>query len=188
MGLKLITPPATEPVTLAEAKAHLRVDIADDDALITSLIVAARTDCENLIQRALITQTWEKAVDAFGEAIELPKPPLISVLHVRYDDTNGVEQTLASLSYQVDNFSEPGWVVPAYGFDWPDTREQINAVRVRYTAGYGSAAAVPQPIKQWILIRVGQLHEHREQVAAGVSVATLPFVDSLLDTYRVITV
>jgi uncharacterized phiE125 gp8 family phage protein len=186
MSARLITAPALEPVTLAEAKLHLRVDGTDEDTLITPLIVAARQYAEHLTERALITQAWELVVDAFPSAeIRLPRPPLISITSVKYDDTAGVERTLSPTTYSPDVYSEPGWLLPAHGYDWPDTWDAANAVRVRYSAGYGAAAsAVPEGIKSWILLRVGSLYRQREELVDG-RLITPSYIDRLLDPYRV---
>jgi hypothetical protein len=230
MALKLITAPIAEPLTLAEAKAHLRVDESDDDALIEALIVAARQGAEHITQRALMPQTWELALDQFESEIRLPKAPLASVIGVKYvessfpytitaqgavapNDADGSDGdcywrtdtddifvksvgtwgsavrklriTLADTEYQLDLHSEPARLAPAYATRWPAVRCQPNAVLVRYTAGYVDAAAVPQEIKSWMLLRIGMLYENRESVVAGVSVTELPYVDCLLDAYRV---
>lgn len=192
MALKLITPPTAEPVSLQEAKLHLRLiaDPADtsvhpDDDLIRSLIVAARQGAEHLTGRALMPQTWELALDSFEDEIRPPNPPLVSVTSVKYTDTAGAEQTLDPSAYKVDDYSEPARLVPAYGTTWPAMRSEPNAVRVRYTAGYQDAAAVPAQVRSWILLRVGTLYEHREDVAAGITVGETPFVGGLLDPYRI---
>lgn len=185
MPAKLITAPDSEPVTLTEAKAHLRVDGTDDDTLISALIVAARQGAEHSTGRALMPQTWELALDEFEDEIDLPNPPLISVTSVKYTDSDGVEQTIDAADYQVDSHSAPARLLPAYGLEWPTSREQANAVLVRYQAGYADAASVPQEIKAWMLLRVGLLYENRESVAAGVTLSELPHVDRLLDAYRV---
>ena len=186
--MKLITPPTVEPITLAEARTHLRVTHTDEDALITALITAARSDAENELQRSLITQTREIARDAFPAAIELRFGPILQVVSVKFDDVGGLEQTLDPATYRLDTYRLTGWLVPDPDYAWPETRQHVNAVRVRYTAGYGPAATdVPMPIRQWILLRIGTLFEHRESVAAGVTVATVPYVDRLLDPYRVPT-
>lgn len=185
MGLKLITAPATEPLTLAEAKLHLRVDASDEDSYITALIQAAREFAEHITERAFVTQTWELALDAFPAAeLKLPKPPLASIVSIKYDDTAGTEQTIGSSFYVADLYSTPGWVLPAYATSWPATRDQANAVRVRYSCGYGAAAAVPQGIKNWILLRVGSLYAIREEMVPGRALQPA-FVDRLLDAYRV---
>lgn len=184
MSLKLITAPESEPITLAEAKAHLRVSGSDDDALISALIVAARQGAEHITGRALMPQTWELALDEFGEVIELPRPPFSAMSSVKYIDADGALQTMAEAAYLLDTHSEPARLMPAYGESWPSTRDQANAVLIRYQAGYAGAATVPQEIKSWMLLRVGMLYENRESVAAGVTLAEVPFVDRLLDAYR----
>lgn len=183
MSVKVITPPAAEPISLIEAKLHLRVDSSDEDALITSLIASAREGAEHLTGRALMAQTLELALDGFPGAIKLPMPPLVSVTSVTYVDLVGVAQTLPDTDYTVDSYSEPARIVPAYGVCcWPSTRCQANAVLVRYQAGYD---AVPDQIKSWMLLRIGMLYEQRQAVVSGVSVASIPGVDRLLDAYRV---
>ena len=191
MALKLITAPATEPVTTSEAKSHLRVDTTADDTLIGTLITAARQHVENHLRRALITQTWELVTDAFpvGDVIRLPLPPLVSVTSIKYTDKDGNESTLSSAAYVVDTDSTKGRVVLKSGETWPsDTLAAANGVRVRYVAGYGEASAVPRPIRQAILLLIGTMYENRESVlvAQGVTVAQLPFgVDALLMPYRI---
>jgi uncharacterized phiE125 gp8 family phage protein len=188
MTLKLITAPATEPVTLAEAKAQCRVDASDEDALITALIAAARQEAEHALGRALITQTWERVIDAFPEAeIELGMPPVASIVSVSYVDTAGNTQSLSAAAYLLDGDREPGWLLPAAGYTWPSTLDTANAVRVRFTAGYGNAAAVPQAIKTWLLMRIATLYKFRESSVLGVSVTEVPgrYTDRLLDPYRV---
>ncbi len=188
MPAVLITPPAVEPVTLAEAKAHLYVTHIDDDALIGAYISAAREDAEHRLQRALVSQTWELALDAFPAVIVLPMAPLSSVTSIKYLDGNGVEQTLAPAAYAVDTAAEPGAVVPAYGLAWPATRAERNAVRVRYVAGYGAdGSLVPASIKAWIKLRVGALYENRESAVAGQPIQAAPrdFADGLLDRHKI---
>lgn len=187
MPAKLITAPAVEPVTVAEARAHLYVTHTDDDTLIGAFIAAARQDCEHRIQRALVTQTWERTLDSFPAAISLPMAPLASVTSVKYIDGDGNEQTLAASAYYVDTDSEPGQVLPAYGASWPTVRDLPNAVRVRYVAGYGADGSfVPAALKQWILLRVGALYENRESAVTSQPIQAAPreFADGLLDRFK----
>lgn len=188
MPARLITAPAVEPVTLAEAKAHLYVTHSDDDAIIGAYLAAAREDAEHRLQRALVEQTWELALDAFPNVIVLPMAPLASVTSIKYLDADGVEQTLDPATYYVDTDAEPGELVAKYGESWPSTRAERNAVRVRYVAGYGADGRfVPAAIRQWILLRVGALYENRESAVAGQPIQAAPrdFADSLLDRHKV---
>lgn len=179
MALKRITAPTVEPVSLLEAKAFLSVETDDDNVLITSFIVSAREQAEEITRRALITQTWELVLDRLPLSIIIPLPCLQSVTSIKYIDENGTEQTLSSSLYQVDIDSEPGRIVPAYGCTWPGTRNQINAVRVRYVCGYGLAVAVPQKIKEFIIANVTAKYDGR-----GSDVATV--CEGLLDSFRVL--
>ena len=217
----ILTQPAEEPVTLAEMKAHLRVDIVDDDALISSLIIAARQAAETICRRAICTQTIKMVLDQFaapginigsanwygpqwgtspgpltvlrpdgktGFEIILPMSPVQSVTSIKFIDTSGVQQTMLSTDYKVDNISEPARILPAYGTTWPSTRNEINAVEIIYQAGYGAASVVPEGIKSWIKIRAATLYENREGVAvlARGKIEPLPYVDGLLDAYRMV--
>jgi len=192
MGLILITPAAAEPIDVSEAKASpsLRVATATDDTDIGVLIATARDMAETITRRAFVTQTWEYVLDGFPTGgIVLPMPPLQSVTSIKYIDTDGTQQTLDALLYAVDTDSEPGLVVPAYGESWPSTRDEVNAVRVRFVAGYGDAADVPAAIKTWIKMRVGTLYDNPQALVVGQTVMNVPrdFIDGLLDGYRVIS-
>ena len=188
MALKLITAASALAVTLVEAKAHLRVDTSDDDTLITAMITAATEAAEQATGRAIMPQTWELTLDAFPAALELTRVPVDSITSVAYVDLDGTDQTLSALLYSLDNADDfgPAYVVPAYDTEWPDTRDQINAVKVRYVAGYANAAAVPESIKSWIKLQVGAMYESREieTIGMGKPIA-LGFADRLLDRYKV---
>lgn len=188
MALKLITAATALAVTLVEAKAHLRVDTSDDDTLITAMITAATEAAEQATGRAIMAQTWELTLDAFPAALELTRVPVDSITSVTYVDLDGTDQTLSALLYSLDNADDfgPAYVVPAYGTEWPETRDEINAVQVRYAAGYADAAAVPESIKSWIKLQVGAMYENRESETVGVGKAVhLGFADRLLDRYKV---
>lgn len=186
MALKLITPATDLAVSLAEAKIHLRVETTDEDALITSLIMAAAEQAEQYTGRALMPQTWELTLDAFPDAFELTRLPVASITSVKYWDTAGTQQTLGTARYTLDNTDDygPAYVVPVYGDTWPDTRAQINAVAVRYVAGYANVAAVPDSIKAWIKLQVSAMYENRE-AEGSVQTFKLGFADRLLDRYKV---
>jgi uncharacterized phiE125 gp8 family phage protein len=189
MGLKLVTAPAVEPVSLAEAKTHLRLDTATDDAYVSALITAARERVELFLRRALIAQAYEYAVDDFpgyDRAIDLPRPPLRSVEWIRYVDTAGAVQTLDPDIYMVDASSnEMGRIARAWNRSWPFTRYTINAVTVRFTAGYGEEPGnVPQAIRHAILIETANLYENREDAVVGQAVNMLSVSERLLWPYR----
>lgn len=192
MALKVKTAPAVQPLSLADAKAHLRVTGSDDDADITAIIKAATAWVEQYTGRALITRTYQYGLRAFGGWISLPAPPLLSVDAITYVDTDGATQTLAANQYQVDTLSEFGLIEPAYNVTWPDTRDQANAVIVEYQAGYGGyAATIPGDIVAALKLVVGQLYEHREQnvVGVGSSVTEITFgISALLAPYRILRV
>lgn len=191
MTLKIYSEPGAEPITLTEAKLHLRVDHSADDDLITALIVAARQQAEHLTGRALITQTWDRVLDAFpAGAIDLGKPPVQSIATVTYVDTNGDTVTMDSADYSLDSTSDEGkgWLFPSDALDtWPSTYDAANVVTVRFVSGYGaSGSSVPQAIRQYMLLEIGTMYKCRESVAAGVSLSELPgrFTEKLLDPYR----
>lgn len=188
MSIQLITPPAEEPVSLAEAKLHCRIeaDATDEDALIAGLIVAARQAAEHETGRALVRQVWRMSLDAFPvAAIEAPHPPLISVDEIRYIDPDGALQTLDETAYRLHRSSISGLILPAYGTRWPATRLDVGAVEIDLTVGYGDAADVPQAIKHWMLLSIGTWYACRETVTSG-QLSSLPrnAWDALLDPYR----
>jgi len=171
LSLKRTVDATIEPVTLTEAKAHVRVTGTDEDTLITSLIIAARQHIEDLTGRAFIQQTWVLKMDQFpaDNLITLPRCPALSVTSIGYVDTDGNSQTVSSANYQTDLSSEPARIFPDPDASdtWPGTDDVLDAVTVTYTAGYGtSASSVPQWIKQAVLLLVGHWYENRE--AAGV--------------------
>ena len=191
--------PQIEPVTLAEARTHLRIDDDNtaDDALIAVLIAAAREQCEHETGRRLITQTREMVLDAFpcsGESIRLHADcfKAQAIESITYLDTGGVWQTVDSATYALDPHSLPGYAFPADGAAWPaDVADSANAVRIKVVCGYGSATTdVPQALRQWMLMQIGAMYVQRETFAVGASVAELPtrIVDRLLDPYRVFSI
>lgn len=189
MYAKLVSGPAIEPVSLAEAKLQCRVDTSDEDARISALIVTARRQAEQATGRAWITQTWDFLADSFPAGcreIELLRNPVQSVISITYTDADGNSQPLDASAYVFEPSAVPAVLVPAYGSTWPATRCMPGAVRIRCSCGYGAAATdVPAEVKQWMLLQIAHWHEN-VSAAAGKDLAPLPYVDGLLDPYRVI--
>ena len=205
MPLQLISGPATEPLTLAEAKQHLRVDTAftADDTYIQGLITACREYAEHLTQAHLVTQHWVQIQDSFasysygavslykpysipGNAILLQKAPVQAIEKIDYLDMSRTVQTVPSDLYTADLFGSPPRITPQFGKIWPIPIPEINAVRIYFTTGYGTSAAVPEGLKQWIKIRMDTLYNHRGEQAAIRSgqIKRLEHVDRLLAPYR----
>lgn len=190
MQFKITTPPASEPVTLAQAKAHLRVDFTDDDALIGVLIQAAREHCEEILGRALMAQTVEAVLDEEpGDVIVLPRPPLISVRSIKFYDVDNVATLVDPSEYLVDTHSEPGRIVLADEGEWPDVDLRPgNAVVIEFDAGYGDDETdVPSKFRQAMLLLIGHWYTHREEVSVGGgSAMPVPFAaQALLQADRV---
>lgn len=168
------TPPAVEPVTLAEAKIQCRVDTSDEDAYLTSLITAAREYVENVLDISLITQVWEARYDTFPLwEIILPRPPMqAATVTVVYRDEAGASRTITSAAnaFQIDAYATPGRIYPLYEGVWPAVRGDENSVTVRWTAGYGaSGSSVPQTVRNLIMLLVAHWYEMRQPVVAGFS-------------------
>lgn len=188
--LKLITAPTVEPITLAEARLHLKLTATGspashpDDSIVTSLITVARELLDGQagrLGRCLVPQTWEYALDDFpANEIRLPLPPLIGVTSIKYDDEDGVEQTVDAADYVVDGDDaiQAAWILPLSTVTWPDTLDSVNTVRIRFTAGYpgGSpedGSGVPLPIRQTMLLLLTALYENRGS-------GTLPDLDEII--------
>jgi len=151
--------PLVEPLTLAQAKAHLRVDGSDEDTLITALIGVAREACEDRTEQTLVETAWRYTTTHLPHCgLRLMMGPVLSVQSVAYIDTNGQTQTLASDQWRLAD----DWLLPAYGVVWPLTLCQPAAVTVAYKCGFGStAASVPGPLVAWMKLAIGDLFENR---------------------------
>lgn len=181
MALTVVTSPTVEPVSLDEAKAHLRVDVEDENDQIRALITAARQYIETFTGRALCTQTWDLKLDAFpcSDTLWLRKPPVSSVTSITYLDTANVSQTWSASNYLTDlpageqaTFAR---ITPAYGVVWPSTYSVINAVTVRFVCGYGATGAtVPEGLRQAMKLMIGHLYGFREPAMAGTTVTPIP--------------
>ena len=167
--------PATEPVTLIEAKAHLGVTISDDDARIQALITAARERAESYMQKSLVSQTWSAKFDSFPliDSIRLPGP-LLSITSVGYTDEDGEAQTFTG--YTLD--AAGGRILLDYEAEWPDTRDIENAVTITFVAGY---TTVPESIKAAIKLQIELMYDRPD---VGYASALTSSISSLLGFYR----
>jgi uncharacterized phiE125 gp8 family phage protein len=193
MPLTRIVDPTVEPITLAEAKSHLRVIDNDDDSLIIAMIKAVRSIAEDRTRRSLCLQTWRATLDAFPgpslmgvpagipyslprHAIILERPPIQSITSIQYVAMDGTTQSMPTTDF-VDltvggtiRVDDPCRITPQFGKIWPVTLPQIGAVSIVYTTGYSTdpsaatqAAAVPDAIKAWMKLRLAALYENREE-------------------------
>lgn len=196
MALVQTIAPTIEPVTVADVHVHSRVIDSTEDTLIALMISAARQYAEMFTGRSFITQQWRLTLDAFATTqnyglIELDRGIVRSVDSITYTAMDGSTGNLASAAnYVADLSALPARLTPRFGQIWPIPLPQIGAVQITYTAGYGDQATdVPEGIRHWILMRVATIFENREGVAIlnRGKVQELPFVDTLLDPFCIVT-
>ncbi len=188
-GLTLPAPSSTLAVSLADLKSHLRVDYTDDDALITTLALAAAQFFETQTNLSIINKTYVMTLADWpiGDFINLPRAPVQSVTSVQYLDTSGVWQTLSVSNYQVDITSQPACVIRGSGAIWPSVKnEAIPAVKVTFVAGYGTdSTAVPVLIQAAIKFITAHWFYNRE-AATSTQMSDLPFaVTAIINSHRV---
>ncbi|MFD0986772.1 head-tail connector protein [Methyloligella solikamskensis] len=187
MALALTSGPAVEPVSLAEAKAHLRVDEDAEDDLISALITSARSWVERQYGLALITQGWSFYLDRVPDAgaVALPLAPLQSVESVTFHAGDGGTSELDADGYAYDALSNPARLVFKSVSGGASLR-RLNGIEIAYTCGFGDAADdVPAPIRQALLLLIAHWFERREPVPAGGEPPEVPaMVAGLLAPYR----
>lgn len=189
------TPPAVEPVTVAEAKAHCRIDTSTDDAYVGTLITAAREWVESYLDRSLVNTQWVMRLDKFPDDgtmdVDLPRPPMVAsgtatAVSVTFTSEVGTTSTYSTASYRVDRLATPGSVKTLYGQAWPPHRMDDNAVSITWWGGYGSTgASVPAAIRHAILMLVAYWYDSRSTVLVGSISKQLEFaVESLLSSQK----
>ncbi len=175
--LTRITAPASEPVTLAEAKLYLRVDSTTEDNLISDLIVAARMSAEQWLRSSLITQSWKLSYnDYVDEAVLLPMPPVVSISSVVVINRDSTTQTISANNYYLN---------AAKNMLLFDNCVSGFSIEISYNTGYGSAAQVPSPIKYGILAHIAAMYDERGLIGQAnlppqVSSLYLPFREVML--------
>lgn len=194
------TAPAEEPITLSQARLQVRLtddDETDEDTLFKSIwIPAARRTAEALTNRSFVTQGWRLVLDCFPCCIELERSPVQLITSLVYRDMAGGTQTMTFTAPSngvqrstdgtlvVDLTSDMARIAPAFGCVWPIALPEMAAIAVNYTAGYGNAAAVPEGIKNWMLMRVARMYETREEPVDGKAAPC--YLDGMLEPYCVV--
>ena len=170
MKYAVTTAPSTEPVTLADAKVHLRTvtgDTSEDAAVITPLIQAAREYCENVTGRALAAQTIKAYPDSWG-LWRMPRPPFSTITSIKYYDVDDTEYTLAVTDYQVDAVDGQVSILEEPGVEL----RVLNPIVVEYAAGYTTGNTLPAAVRQAMLLLIGHWYTNREAVGvAGLDIA-----------------
>jgi uncharacterized phiE125 gp8 family phage protein len=187
MSLLMTAAPAVEPITLAEAKLHCRIDGTSEDAYVASLIVTSRLQIEAALGLGMITQSWRWLLDAWPTSgkIELPMRPVQSVEQVAILHPNGGASPLLPSSYRLDGHADPARIILDITTQLPP-RLASAGILVDFTAGFGPTAAdVPEPIRHATLLLVAHWYECREPTAAGSQPLPIPStIDAALAPYR----
>ena len=181
MASKIYSQPATEPVTLAEVKEHLRIDGNDYDSMLTSLIASCRSWCEQYQNRAYITQTWETYFDSWHFPMRPARPPLQSVTSIKYTDSSNTQFTWASTEYNVDAVTDPARISLGANKTVPNVvLAPQNAIVIRYVTGYGTESDVPASVKLAIKIMIGHRFENPENESVPDAVRFLLMADRVV--------
>lgn len=174
MPYRIVSQATEEPITLAQARLHLKMDTEGspptnpDDTLVESLITAVRQWAEGYTGRTLAQKTVEYVLDEFpaGE-IELPVGPAVSVTSVGYVDEDGIDQIVSSADYSLDPYSTVPRIVLAGDAEWPTADEQVNAVKIRYVTGFSMSTdspvdnPIPKTITSAMLLMLHDLYTNR---------------------------
>lgn len=187
MSLTLTGAPALEPVSLAEAKAQLRVDGNAEDAFITSLIITSRLQVEAILGLALVAQSWTWRLDAWPRhEIDLPLRPVLAIDSIRVQRADLTFAPVAASEFSLDGNGMPARLLPI-GAALPDPGVARLGIEIAFTAGFGSTAGeIPAPLRQAVLLLVAHWFEHREPIVAGATATRFPdAVIGLLEPYRV---
>jgi uncharacterized phiE125 gp8 family phage protein len=183
MPLMLMSGPAAEPVSVEEARAHLRIDTTNEETLLAAFIVAARIALEAQTRRVFVTQSWRLILDGWpGTSVTLPLAPVSAVTAITMNDEEAPRSVAASHYETVlaGNTPRIAALTP-----WPHPSRRIGGIHIDFTAGYGAPDAVPQPLKQAILMLTAHWYENREPVGLGEANNDLPLsVAQLIAPYR----
>lgn len=203
-GIKVLTGPSQEPLSLQEVKEYLRVEDNTDERNIRPLIESARSLIEEHLNRTLISTTYQQFLDGFSEHedplwegvrqgpylnyyknyIDLVKSPVISVTHIKTYDDADTATTMSADKYYVDNAREPSRIVLRQGETFPSALRVANAIEIQYVAGYNSPFQIPEPIRLAILQLIAHMYEHRGDMGNAAEASFMPvMVKRLLAPY-----
>ena len=186
--VQLVTGPSVEPISVADAKRHLRVEHSDDDLLIKRLIetAVAMVDVTGVLGKAMITQTWREWYSPNPSQIVLSLGPVQSVSAIKYYDADNVLQTDTLSNYFVLGTSGRTTIKPKSGFTWPTTFVRDDAIAIEYVIGYGDTFRdVPSTVRHALFMLVAHHYENRENELIGTISKTLPFgFEALLGSER----
>ncbi len=182
----LITGPGIEPVSLNEAKAWLRLDSVDEDALVTALITAARLTVEAASRRLLIHQTWRLVIDYWpvGGIVKVQLSPFKAILAARSYDVYGNATTYDPAGFSVDKASEPARIMAANNIA-PVTGRPFGGIELDVQLGFGANASdVPQPLRQAMLLLVALWFENRGDGIGGAGEPLPPAIKALIAPFK----
>lgn len=185
---QVYTAPAELPLTMADAKRHLRQDLDDDDQVILALIRLATDYVQDLTGLRLLSQTVDLSLDAFpsGDCLPLPVRPVTAVTSITSYGLDGSASTFSSSAYRLDTYAVPNRIVLVSGASWPTAVRDENAALIRVVAGYSTRDSMPAAVRQAMLLLLAHYYENREPVlTSGAQGIALPWtIDALLSPYR----
>lgn len=182
----LVTAPTVEPISVEEARRQCKIDHTDEDNDLQEYIKTARQYFEAVTGTAVTQQTWDIYYNGFADRLILPKPPLLNVSSIKYQDSTNTQQTLSASIYEVGAEHGIDHVRLAYDQQWPTTLGHADDVVVRIVCGYGAApSSVPSPIRHAVRLLVAHQYSSRAPLVIGAITEELPFsLASMLELYK----
>ena len=186
-AFKVVTPATSNPITLTEAKTHLKVDTTADDTFITNLIKSATSSAQEYTNRFFIATTIQQVGDKWEDISNLFKSPVASVTNIKYVNPSGSLQTLSTDVYFVDDVNKPARIGLKPNQSFPEIINRLNAVQVNYVVGLAAGAdEVDEGIRQALLLTIGNWYQNRQAVVTGTIATELPMnAKFLLDQYKI---
>ena len=186
-AFKVVTAATENPITLTEAKTHLKVDTTADDTFITNLIKSATSSAQEYTNRFFIQTTIQQVGDKWEDISNLFKSPVLSVTNIKYVDPDGTLQTLNTDIYFLDDVNKPARIGLKPNQSYPEIINRLNAVQVNYIVGLAAGPdEVDEGIRQALLLTIGNWYQNRQAVVTGTIATELPMnAKFLLDQYKI---